>query len=420
MNRWLLAVLFASAIGCAGLRAQATLQPGAEPCDQAFSHASAAVLGAQQRLLQQRVKDMDAGVAPALQALIGGFKDSLVGATDAILHCQAANTPAEQLQTNIARLLHANQPQPILSDDRYGADLKVAVSTPVAAPQLRIVEIRFNIECGDDAVLLVYEPNKKNAELISSVGAHVDSGMPDGFERALRWQAAPYDQILGAFGDFFQYVLMPGLNGRQWRLAVAHGMPWCTSTMSGFYVDLIEPRAGVPHVVWHDKQTYKRGDTDPRFILRPDGFELRADVFTIEIEHITRKGIFRYSVDGDTVRRVQPVATDGRGFVDQWLQSPWSEAKEWSLPEGLAGFQKAHEAFELGRKDANTTYSYGPVRACLMKGQYEVEIDADPGGRQFYAIREAENGYMLVNFGTTQDERCSGPDLMKRQPSQSH
>jgi len=60
------------------------------------------------------------------------------------------------------------------------------------------------------------------------------------------------------------------------------------------------------------------------------------------------------------------------------------------------------------------TYSYGPVRACLMKGQYEVEIDAEPGGKQFYDIREGPNGYTMVNFGTTQDERCSGPDLMKK------
>ena len=150
--------------------------------------------------------------------------------------------------------------------------------------------------------------------------------------------------------------------------------------------------------------------------MRPDGFELRArEVNTIEQDQLFRKGIYTLrGADGDNVHRVQPVATDGRGFVDQWLQSPWNEAKEWSLPEGLAGFQKAHEAFERGRKDANTTYSYGPVRACLMKGEYEVEIDADPGGQQFYAIRETGRGYMLVNFGTTQDERCSGPDLMKK------
>jgi hypothetical protein len=336
------------------------------------------------------------------------------------------------LEADLAREFHANQAPPSGANSgpgtavskphnaAYGADLKVSVSTPQVAPQLRLIDYRFGIECGDDNVLLVYEPSKENAEIVSATEARAGSGIPDGFVRALRWQAAPYEQISGAFGDFFQYVVLPGsngtdLNGHAWRLAVAHGIPWCSSTMSGFKMDLLEPREGTAHVVWHDQETYRRGDFDPRMTLRGIGFELRAEVSTIDLDQLVRKGIFRYDVAGGTVRRVQPIAVDGRGFVDAWLQAPWSEAKDWSLPEGLAGFEKAHEAFARSRKDGNVTYSYGPVRSCLMKGQYEVEIDADPGGPQFYAIREAQNGYTMVNFGTTQDERCSGPDLMKKQ-----
>jgi hypothetical protein len=403
MNRWLFSLLLAYPIGCLGLQAQA----GAGPCDQAFKHGAAAVLDAQGVLQRVKVKDMDTAVPSALQEQIAGFKDALVEATDAIVRCEPANAPAVQLQTDLARVFHANLPQKAESGGDYGSGLKVVVSTSDAAPQSRIVDYTFDIECGDDAVLLVYEPHK-------------DSGTSYSFVRTLRWQSPAYDQISGAFGDFLDYVLIPGLNGKPWRLVVAHGTPWCTSTWSGFQIDLLEARAASPRVVWHDKQFYRRGDVAPQLVLRPNGFELRAEVVTIETDQVFRKGVYRYAVDGDTVRRVQPIAVDGRGFVDAWLQAPWNDAKEWSLPEGLAGFQKAHDAFERGRKDANTTYSYGPVRACLMKGQYEVEIDADPGGRQFYAIREGQNGYMLVNFGTTQDERCSGPDLMKGRPSQNH
>ena len=75
-----------------------------------------------------------------------------------------------------------------------------------------------------------------------------------------------------------------------------------------------------------------------------------------------------------------------------------------------------HDRIASSDKDSKSYigYSYGPVRACLMKGRYEVEMIADPGGPQFYAIQEGQNGYTMVNFGTTQDERCSGPDLMKK------
>ena len=414
MNRSLFSALLASVMVCAGSQAQAIPQPGAEPCDQAFKHASAAVLDAQGNLLRVRVKDMDTAVPPALQEQMAAFKDALAEATDVILRCEPANVAAVQLQTDLARLFHANQTQDDESGGVYGAGLKVAVSTSGTASQLRIVDLSFGIECGNDAMLLVYQPNQKNAEMVSATSGHLDSGTPDGFVRALRWQAKPYEQVSGAFGDFLDYVLIPEKNGKPWRLAVAHGTSWCTSNWSGFQIDLLEPQPGAPRLIWHDQEIYKRGDLAPPLVLRPNGFELRAEVSTIETAEIERKGIFRYQVDGDTVRRVQPIAMDGRGFVDEWLQAPWSEAKEWSLPEGLAGFQKAHEAFERGRKDVSVSYSYGPVRACLMKGQYEVEIDADPGGPQFYAIREGQNGYTLVNFGTTQDERCNGPDLMKK------
>jgi len=419
MNRWVCVGLLVWGMGCAGLAAQDGLKAGSDPCDQAARRSAAAVLEAQKGLVGQLVEDLVTQVPPALRTQIAGFKDTLVAATDAVMHCEPANATAEQLQKDLVGQFHANQlhpnpPKPSADDPvRYGADLQVEVSAPAEEPALRIVEIGFDIECGDDTVLLVYEPVRRNSQVISASGVHLDSGTPIGLVRMLRWLAVPYEEISGAFGGFFEYVVLPAQEGKPWRLAVAHGEPWCTSRWSGYKIDLIEPEAGTARVVWHYQQGYVR-ENGPRLIARQNGFELRLDVGTIESEQMVRKGVFRYVVDGDTVRRVGPIAVDGRGFVDEWLQLPWSEAKQWSVPEGLEGFEKAHEAFARGHKDASVTYSYGPVRACLMKGQYEVEIDAEPGGKQFYDIREGTNGYTLVNFGTTQDERCSGADLMKK------
>ena len=413
MSRWIGVRLFLLVLGCAGLHAQAGVKAGGEPCDQAVRRSAAAVLLAQKNLVGQPVKDMDTELSPALRTQIAGFKDALVTAIDAVMHCEPAYATAEQLQKELVAEFHANLPEPSKIDWHYWANLRVQVTAPVAEPQLRLVEIGFDIECGVDAVLLVYEPSHRNSQVISTSGAHVDSGTPVGLARTLRWQAAPYEEISGAFGGFFEYVVLPAQDGKPWRLVVAHGTDWCTSRWSGYKIDLIEPQAGAARLVWHDQHGFVI-ESDPRLIARPNGFELRLDVGTIESEQMTRKGVFRYVVDGDTVRRVAPIAVDGRGFVDAWLQSPWSEAKQWSVPEGLEGFEKAHEAFARGHKDASVTYSYGPMRACLMKGQYEVEIDAEPGGKQFYDIREGPNGYTMLNFGTTQDERCSGPDLMKK------
>jgi hypothetical protein len=407
MKRRIIVALFACGASCIVLQAQTN----AQSCDKAMRDAGSAVLAAQHQLMLQKAKEAYTDVSLATKNQIAAFKDTLVAATDSVLKCEAATQPAPGLQADIARLFDANKPEKPgpptdakakIGDDfagLFGGGLTVKVSAPASRGEIRTVELGFDIQCGVDTMLLVYEKQAEDAQ---------------GFKRTLRWQAPPYDEVSGAFGDFFEYVLLPGSDAEPWRLVVAHGTPWCTSRWSGYKIDLLEPIVGAPHVAWHYEQGYVRLENEPRLSEKPGGFELRLDVGTIEGDQLVRKGVFRYAVDGDTVRRVQPIAVDGRGFVDEWLQSPWSEAKDWSLPEGLAGFEKAHKNFAAGRKDGKITYSYGPVRSCSMKGQFEVEIDADPGGTQFYQIRETGNGYTMVNFGTTQDERCSGPDIMRK------
>jgi hypothetical protein len=359
----------------------------------------------QHQLLQQTVEEMSTEVPAPMQTQLSGLKDALAAAVEVQMRCTPAAADAAVIEGQLVKLLAANQPEkplvpskgePDTGQDKgpYSGNLKIAVTAPANAPQLRAVTVSYGIECGEDSMLLLYEP------------------AASGWRRVLRWQSPEYTEISGAFGNFFEYAVLPGT---PLKIAVAHGTDWCTSNMSAFKIDLLTPQedGGTPRVVWRTTEGYRR-ETDPRMKALPDGFELRVDVSTIELDQVIRKGVFRYKVSGDSVERVQPIAVDGRGFVDAWLQAPWSAAKGWSAPEGLAGFERAHDAFTKMHDAGSVTYSYGPVRACTVKDRYEVEIDADPGGPQFYAIAQGTDGYTMVNFGTTQDERCSGPDLMKK------
>jgi hypothetical protein len=265
---------------------------------------------------------------------------------------------------------------------------------------MRAIEVRFGIECGVDTVMLMYEPDS------------------EGWHQALRWQSAEYSEVSGAFGDFFQYAVIPGKDSSPWRIAVAHGHPWCTSRWSGFDLDLLEPATNPasPRVVWHKSAGYVR-ESGPRMTAKEDGFELRLDVGTIESDAMVRKGIFRYRVVGNSVERLQPIAVNGRDFVDGWLQASWKEAKKWGVTERLPEFEKVHEDFARDRasKEWKIAYSYGPVRACTAKGRYEVAIDADPGGQMFFEIQQGRNSFTLVNFARASDKQCQGPDIMPKQ-----
>lgn len=398
-----LAVLLSACLLPSSLAAQQACQP---------ETASAHLRSAQSDLLRQPTQEMQTEVSPLLQAKITALKSALITAVNAGMQCMPAAADAPAIERSLAKLLGANEPEkplPSSANDpaskpelatqsgSYGAELKISVSTPANAPSLRAVKVSYGIECGSDTMLLLYTAS---------------SGR---WQQTLAWQSGTYSEVSGAFGDWLLYAVIPGNNPSDMRIAVAHGTAWCTSNMSGFKIDLLTPVQGKSElrVIWHREEGYRR-ESDPRIIPRPDGFELRADVSTIETEQVIRKGIFRYRVLGDKVERIRPIALDGRGFVDAWLQAPWSDARQWSLPAGIPTFARVHDQFERSSKDASVTYAYGPVRACLMQGRYSVEIDSDPVGPAFYTIQEGPDSYTMVDYSTTQDERCSGPDLMKK------
>jgi len=364
----------------------------------------------QSELLKVQVEDMTNEVPPAARGQISHLKDALATAVDAGMGCVPAGSDAATIERSLAKLLGANQPEKPFTPSNgpsdvpvagiYGADLDVAVSTPTNAPQLRAVEVSFGIECGEDTLLLLYEAK------------------PEGWRQVLRWQSGDYADISGAFGGFFLYAILPGDVPGERRVAVVHGTDWCTSRFSGLKLYMLAPSAagGAPRVVWHTERSYSRGDSVPRLRSTADGFELRLNDVALDIDGYERSVIYRYRVAGDQVVRVAPIATNGRGFVEEWLTMPWDEAKAQTSPNEIEGMKVVHERLAKSDKDVKTyvSYKYGPVRACSVKGRYEVEMEADPGGKQFYAIEEGQSGYMMVNFGTTQDERCSGPDLMKK------
>lgn len=406
MIRWLI-------LACAGIfAASGVAQTACSP--EITARVAAEVHRRQAELLKVQVEEMSTEVAPPLQAKIHNFKDALAAAVDEAMVCAPAEETMAEAQSRLATMLHANEqdksPHQVISrlstdktfavrDNIYGSNLKIEMDAHANAPTLRAVEVSYGNECSDDTMLLLYEPQSQ------------------GWKPVLRWQSGDYKEVSGAFGDLYQFAVLPG-SGDGLRVVVAHGTPWCTSRFSGFSLDLLAPTARTDHaprVIWHLNRGYSRGDFPARLRTTADGFEFRVNAPATDANAYERTVIYRYRVVNDHVTRIGPIATNGRGFVEEWLGMPWNEAQAVTSPDAIRGMEQVHKQHTQLGKDPKTyvTYTYGPVHACTVKGQYEVEMDADPGGSQFYIIREGPNGYTMVNYATTADERCSGPNLMK-------
>ena len=388
----------------------------------ALSNTASHARSLQEGLKQIKVSEFDDFPAEARNQMTE-LKEALVRVADGTLACAEPSADPASLQKQMARGLEGTEPRATESKSTSfgGGDVSVRVSRPKDVGDILGVEFSVGIPCGDDNMLLVY-------------------ALRDGrWSEEVRWQAPPVDQIPNAFGDFFLWAVISGPEGDRagLRVAVAHGTPWCTSRFSALAIDVLSSEAtpGSPRVLWHTERSYSRGDSTPsRMTSSGDTFEFRAnaDCMHMDGECFERTVIYRYRVDdrGD-VHRIEPIATHARGFVEEWLDAPWSESVLFVVPEADQTLQAVHDEFARpGTDTAFVSHSFGPVRACVAAGTYQVQINSrlersvvgKPGGEStllpshYFRVRETGNGYLMVSVPTEPDPDCKSGNLM---PSKS-
>jgi hypothetical protein len=303
----------------------------------------------------------------------------------------------------------------------FGNNVSATVSALTDTPQLLEVDLASSEVCGNDTQLLIYEQTNGR------------------WQRALRWSSQfPGDEDTGkSWGDFtLTKVLIPDpAHPEDWRAVFAHGTPWCTSRFSSFGLAVLAPdtETGEARVVWQTERDYSRGDYDPRLRVSGDTFEFRllADEmsFNENANAFERLVVYHYRVHGDNVTRLEPLAANSRGFVEEWLSMPWQEALDQSSTGGLESLLKIHQQHEKStppNSNEYTSWTAGPVLACAEAGRFQVAFDSQrniivtskPGGdqdapvRYYFQIRQADNGYQMLSASRRPDPSCGGKDLM--------
>jgi hypothetical protein len=402
-----LLVLLAALVPLSAISQQSCSKP-------VLQSAAQQVRAAQIQLLAYKIEDGDERVPADLQAEIRAMKDALAAGVDAVMQCAHLDATSTSLENSLTDfLIEAKPPRrtvpPGAKDFVYGKELRLKVVMPEQAKNLTLVELHFDIVCGFDSMLLGYEKQD---------GA---------WKRTLRWESPAYDTVGKAFGDMFKYEVLPQVSSHDWLIAVAHGSPWCTSNFAFFDVDLLEPVSGHSglRVLDHKKLFYWR-DEDTAMKLTSGGFQLHATGLSIDTDVVRRPVIYRFQVANEKLVRVQPVANNGRDFVDEWLQSPWNDAARWSTAQSLADLQQIHEKLsKLHSGEDSPLSNYGAVRSCAdSKAHYQVELDenwidakgkSSPGPTTYFQIEVDKNSATMLSASATKDPRCTGADIMPKQ-----
>ena len=159
MFRWTIVATFAAGLLCPRSPAQNDLQPGVEPCDQALRHASSAVLRYEGNLANQGAPNSVTQGSPVIRQRAGDYKEKVASATDVIMHCISSTTPASEIQATLVRLYRGQPIEEIgtspvpgtatdgKQDKIAGAGMKIAVSTPTATSEMRVIDLRENSLC---------------------------------------------------------------------------------------------------------------------------------------------------------------------------------------------------------------------------------------------------------------------------------
>jgi hypothetical protein len=349
-------------------------------------------------LLAGPPEDDGTSVPPPAGRRIEALKDRMRDFVRTMMDCAPASVEPAALAAAMAQrggISHgttgdAVPPPP----DRHGSLVAFEVSRVEAHLDMLAVVATLAIKWGSDSMLILYRST------------------PSGWRETMVRRSEPYSEVKGGWGDL-RFAVSPSDAQGGWFVATVSTTPWCTSAWQGMPYELARPgpAADRPRVFFRDKGTiYLGNESDLLVKAERDAFELRHDGSSLDPDILVRRHVRRYSVAGENVRRVQPVAESARDFADEWISSPWTEAKGWSGSD--PALAKAHSALQAARRE--TLRGFDSVRAC--SGDYdEVQLDDRGGPNWFLLIRGGTDGpWTLERAARRSAKRCLDADGLPR------
>ena len=351
------------------------------------AQAAASVMAARQSLQEFRLSPPhelapDANIPPGAQTGIVTIKARLAGIVAAYMRCAAPDIDPKMAQRELDVLVHASTPR---NAERYGDTLEVLATRPDA--HRMILNAGFNIKCASDDVTQVFA---------------LEKGL---WRERLRLAGGRYKDTAGAT-DGLEVKLSVADNEGRWFAVTKSVAPWCSSTWSEIRYAVLQPTDDPvkPHVLLNKSDSiWWGGDDMGRLQVGVHDFELRFHAESIDDGLHDREWVRHFSVEGDTVRRMPPLANNAREFVEEWIQSPWSEAAGWTAPS--VNLKAMHDRLHAK--------PYGEFRSVERCGNAATQIEIvneELDARTFFEVAGAEN-FTMTRVSNAPDLKCSGKNL---------
>jgi len=280
--------------------------------------------------------EVPAEVRPLLTQLKHGLRD-LLGET---LNSAPTASPS-RLRSNLLTRLSASGVR--LADRReyksieevppftYGGIWDITLHKPKGHRNLVAAVTTLEIGCGTDSSLYLFERRKAGWDLILAV------------------ESNGYVEVRNAHGSFEFGVSPPDQNGN-WFVVATSITPWCTSNWRSLRYQVLRPGSSAyePRIQFDASEGIYVGVDEPLHlrVSRNDFSVDHADWFDLDNGLHNRMHLRRFTVKGDKVTRVPPLALAPHDFLDEWTQLAWADAARWVSPGRAALLQEIHKAIK--------------------------------------------------------------------------
>lgn len=346
------------------------------------------------------VNGLESDVSSEAQETIASMKASLKDFMAASMRCAGPDPNPVKIQKELSAKTHAfaleNRAYGVnelpKEANNYGFQLMFDVRRGPDHSGLIGITSTFQIECGMDSVLVLFASEK------------------DSWKEVLQWTSKPYKTVAGAFWSF-DYQVSPPDEAGHWFVVTKSIDPWCSSTWSMIHYSVLRPVPGnpTPDRIFSGSDSIWWGSEDFGILsVDTHKFDLRFHAESIDGGIHNRVWVRDFSVIGNTVHRIPPLAVSPRDFVDEWVVSPWKVAAQWSEPTAL---ERLHAAHDLR---PGPLAEFDSVRKCSdMPEHYQVSVQIGNGDQlQYFQVTGEQENYKMEAVGRLPAPVCNGPDLI--------
>ncbi|MGB7761899.1 MAG: hypothetical protein WBL61_18845 [Bryobacteraceae bacterium] len=124
-----------------------------------------------------------------------------------------------------------------------------------------------------------------------------------------------------------------------------------------------------------------------------------------------REAIRYYLIDGDHVRRVDPVALSPRDFVDEWLTRGWNESAAWSASPTLQQWHRRLHGDWVGGQFGDTMHCQTPDLWQVTFEPHDAEKNFAPEPKVYFLVRwRPPYRFTMADISDKPWSRCTEED----------